>query len=410
MGKSMTKRSIAWATWSLATLFYAYQYVIRVAPNVLIDDIKVKYLINDEVFGQFLGVYYLGYALIHIPLGLMLDRYGPKRIMPLFLGLTILGMAPLAFSDFWIYPLVGRFLVGIGSTAAILGLFKIIRMAFDKDMFTWMLSISVPVGLLGAIYGGVPLNRLHQWLGLENITLLMMGVGVILAILIYIVTPKLAHQSGEATAWSEVKAVLGNRYVLVVCLLAGFMVGPLEGFADGWASTFLRSAYGMSKDAASGFPSWIFIGMMFGGVILSFIAKKVQSDLGVIFGCALLMMLAFVGLIFGFFATWTFSAVFFLIGILCAYQIIAIAHVSTKVPAQFSGLTSSLANMVIMTFGYVFHALVGFAVHLYAGDAEPGALVSTTAINSGVSVIAFGLAISAVGFFILMLLRRRYRC
>lgn len=405
------KRSTAWATWFLATLFYAYQYILRVAPNVLIDDIKATYNINDSVFGQFSGVYYIGYALIHIPLGILLDRYGPKRIMPLFLGFTILGMAPLAFTDFWLYPLVGRFLVGIGSTAAILGLFKIIRMAFPKEMFPWMLSISVPVGLLGAIYGGIPLNRLHQWLGLQNITMILMSVGAVLALLMYVITPSLTHEESEISVWSEVKAVLTNWYVLIVCLFAGLMVGPLEGFADVWGTTFLRSVYHLDKDTAAGLPSWIFFGMCFGGALLSLAAKYLRNDIVVILLCSISMMLAFLGLINAVIPAAFLAYVFFGIGLLSAYQIIAISHVSTVVPSQFSGLTSSIANMIIMAFGYVFHALIGNRVYLLTGsEVVPGALLPAETMAYGIGIIPIGLFLASIGFAILAITRRKHLC
>lgn len=387
------KRSIAWATWSLATFFYAYQYILRVAPNILKDDIVAKYGIDDRIFGQYAGTYYLGYSLIHIPLGLLLDRYGPKRIMPIFLALTILGMAPLVLTDFWVYPIIGRALVGIGSSSAILGIFKILRMTFPESKFTIMLSISVTIGLLGAIFGGEPLHALHQYFGLENIVLILMALGVVLAALLYMVAPELDRGTDASPRlWDEVKTVLTDKYVLLVCLLSGLMVGPLEGFADAWAKSFLKSDYGFDDTIAAGLPSWIFFGMCFGGVFLSLVAKRVKNDMLVVFFCGLIMMLAFLGIITQTIPTspLLLKGVFFVIGLMCAYQILAIANVSLHVKPQFAGLTSAVANMIIMIFGYLFHSGIGIILHQF-----------NNSMFYAISIIPAALFIACIGFGIL---------
>ena len=106
----MNSRAVAYMVWMIASIFYAYQYILRVMPNIMLNDIMAQFDIGAGIFGQFSGVYYIGYSLMHLPIGLMLDRYGPKRIMSFCILLTVVGMMPLVFADHWIYPLAGRFL------------------------------------------------------------------------------------------------------------------------------------------------------------------------------------------------------------------------------------------------------------------------------------------------------------
>src|ERR1700722_5448726 len=102
---------IYFAAWIIASLFYAYQYVLRVMPNIMMVDILQQFHIDTATFGQLSGVYYIGYSLMHIPIGIMLDRYGPKRVMPLALIITVIGPPPFIVSNFWIYPIIGRCLM-----------------------------------------------------------------------------------------------------------------------------------------------------------------------------------------------------------------------------------------------------------------------------------------------------------
>lgn len=80
MSNSITSsRSLAWGVWIIASVFYAYQYILRVMPNIMLPDIMEQFGISAATFGQFSGVYYIGYSLMHLPIGIMLDRYGPKK-------------------------------------------------------------------------------------------------------------------------------------------------------------------------------------------------------------------------------------------------------------------------------------------------------------------------------------------
>ena len=81
-----TSRTIAWGAWMIASLFYAYQYILRVMPNIMLNDIMQQFDINTATFGQFSGVYYIGYSLMHLPIGIMLDRFGPKKIITMLIS------------------------------------------------------------------------------------------------------------------------------------------------------------------------------------------------------------------------------------------------------------------------------------------------------------------------------------
>ena len=87
-------RAIAWMVWIIASVFYAYQYILRVMPNIMLDDIMQQFQIGAATFGQFSGVYYIGYSAMHLPIGIMLDRFGPRKTMTGCILLTVIGLLP----------------------------------------------------------------------------------------------------------------------------------------------------------------------------------------------------------------------------------------------------------------------------------------------------------------------------
>lgn len=384
----MTRKS-ALFIWIIASIFYAYQYILRVMPNIMLNEILEQFNISTAIFGQFSGIYYIGYSIVHMPIGLLLDRFGPKKILPICMLMTSFGLLPIIFAENWIYPLLGRLIIGIGSSAAILGTFKIIRIGFKEEHFTRMLSLSVTIGLIGAIYGGGPVAYINEAIGHKSVAELFALIGAILAAISYIFVPNIPQAPSESVA-KDLSTVFTNKKVIMLCFFSGLMVGPLEGFADVWGAEFLKQIYGYESTKASYLTSLIFVGMCFGAPILSFIAEKTNAYLGSIIGAALIMCFIFTSLLFQILDMSGLTIGFTIVGICCAYQILAIYKASTYVPEHASGLTTAVANMIIMAFGYGFHTSIGLVVNAYMPDIEAAYIM-------GVAVIPTCLAFGAVG-------------
>jgi predicted MFS family arabinose efflux permease len=381
--------------WLTASVFYAYQYILRVMPSALLEDIMRQFNMNATIFGQFSGVYYIGYSLMHIPLGIMLDRYGPKKIVPFCVLLSSMGALPLIFGEEWILPTVGRLITGIGSSAAILGLFKIIRMAFDEQRFTKMLSFSVTIGIAGAIYGGAPVRYMCEIFGYRCAVGIIIAVGIALAVVAHFAISDMEKNantnSDDQSMFSDLRDVLTNSKVIIICISSGLMVGPLEGFADIWGAKFLNQCYGVEVSMANYLTSLIFIGMCCGAPVLNFIAEKIGYIQSIIFS-AIVMFLMFVLLLAGVFNTTTMVICFVIIGVCSAYQILAIYKASTYVSQNTANLATAIANMIIMIFGYIFHGTIGSVINSFSN------YDMSMALCYGIAVVPVGLLLGAIGF------------
>ncbi len=393
-------RAIVWMIWIIASVFYAYQYVLRVMPNIMLTDIMQQFHMDALTFGQFSGIYYLGYTLLHLPIGIMLDRFGPRKVMTSCILLTVAGLSPLIFSEHWIYPIIGRFMIGIGSSAAILGVFKIIRMTFSEKLFPRMLSLSVMIGVIGGIYGGGPVNYLLTTFGYQTVIYSFAMTGLALALITYWIIPNI-KQSSQSTVISDVKEVLSNPRVIWSCIFAGLMVGPMEGFADVWGTAFLKTVYGFEGTLAASLPSMILVGMCFGSPLLNLIAEKARSYLLTIIGAGIAMAVSFALILTSHLSIGVLTLNFIVVGVCSAYQILAIYKASTYVREQVAGLTTAIANMIIMTFGYAFHSVISSIIDVMGGPNTSQALLY------GTVVIPVALCLGSGGFVFLLIKERK---
>ncbi len=385
-------RLISMTVWMTASLFYAYQYILRVMPNIMLDDIMSQFHISAAVFGQFSGLYYIGYSAMHLPIGILMDRFGPKKVMSGCILLSAIGLLPLIFSDYWVYPILGRVLIGMGSSAAILGVFKIVRMSFSQERFARMLSISVTIGLIGAIYGGGPVSYMREVFGYQFVVQTFAIIGAFLAAITYMIVPDIKSPSKRGVL-ADIKEVIKNKKVVWTCIFAGLMVGPLEGFADVWSAVFLKQVYGFEATISASIPSMIFIGMCFGAPVLSLIAEKL-GYLKTIICAGIVMAISFCALLIFQLPVSILSIAFVIVGVASAYQILAIYKASTYVREEVAGLTTAVANMIIMFFGYAFHTVVGSIVNVLGGPSSSSALIY------GIAVIPIALVLGTSGFLL----------
>ncbi|MCM1001353.1 MAG: MFS transporter [Wolbachia endosymbiont of Melophagus ovinus] len=388
--------------WLLASLFYAYQYILRVIPNIIAPELITKFNISITDVGQFSGLYYVGYTLAHIPVGLFLDRSGPKLVLPICTILTFAGTLPLICFDEWYLSILGRIIVGIGSSASAIGIFKVASMYFSQEKSARMASLSIIIGLLGAIYGGLPLDFLLDKFGWDYVIYTFSAFGCLLALLLFFVTPSNnAQENVNDNILKDLKTVLCNKHIILISLFGGLMVGPLEGFADGWARAFLCEVYKMTGDLASSLSSFVFIGFGAGAFFLAYLLEKYPNrHYEVIIACSFAMIVSFLLLFTRAGGLYVVLPALLVIGFASGYQVITIYKAISYVNNNLVGLATAVSNMIVMVFGYFFHVGIAKIVDLYwdgmiiQGNPVYGAGLLVKAI----SIIPICLLFAAFGF------------
>ncbi|MGL9717165.1 MAG: MFS transporter [Wolbachia sp.] len=353
--------------WLLASLFYAYQYILRVIPNIIAPELITKFNISIADVGQFSGLYYVGYTLAHIPIGLFLDRSGPKLVLPICTVLTFAGTLPLICLDEWYFSVLGRMIVGVGSSASAIGIFKVANMYFSQEKSARMASLSIIIGLLGAIYGGLPLDFLLDKFGWDYVIYTFSAFGCLLALLLFFITPSNgAQENVNDNIFQDLRTVLFNKHIILISFFGGLMVGPLEGFADGWARTFLCEVYQMTEDLASSFSSLVFIGFGVGSFFLAYLLEKYPNrHYEVMIACSFAMITSFLLLFTQVGGLYVVLPALLVIGFASGYQVITIYKAISYVNNSLVGLATAVSNMIVMVFGYFFHVGIAKIVDLY---------------------------------------------
>jgi MFS family permease len=205
----------------------------------------------------------------------------------------------------------------------------------------------------------------------------------------------------NADVIGDIKEIIRNKKLIIISILAGLMVAPLEGFADAWGTAFIRMVYDIERSTADSIVSTILTGMCIGSILLPYIADKTKSYYGTTLFSAIIMALCFGYMLTGMGSIFILYSLSLIIGICCAYQVVIISYISTFVRLSLSGMAAAVSNMIIMAFGYFFHKIIAYVIESNSSVIiEGSSLYSYDAYICGISVIPIAMIISSIGFFV----------
>ena len=411
MGQIKIQSKKSWVMWLMAVAFFAFQFVLRLYPGLVMPEIMGKFQVDATSFGVLSAAYYLGYAGMQIPVGILLDRYNPRLVISACAFICGLGTLSFVLSDYWQLSLFGRFLVGVGSAGGFLGTAKTIRIAFPEKRFTTLMGLTFTLGLSGALYGGKPVSLLIEQFGWIPVLKILTFISFAIAASIFFFFPRPEGKAqktpsgNSAELLSSLKLILGNSRIIWLGVAGALLVGPLESFADVWGVSYLVNVYGIAKPEASLITSCIYLGMLIGGPLISYLAEKTQAHYLINAVCGLFMAAIFVIVMTTHIASSQplLMGLMITVGVLCCYQAVVFAIACRLAPPHLSGLATSVTNCINMFGGCVLHFAMGWVMdQRWQGEMENGIKVyDSMSYSLAVAVIPATLLFGFIAFLIL---------
>lgn len=388
-----------WVTWGVLVSFFAYQFLMRVSPGVMADHLMHHFTIDALEFSLISTFYYIGYASMQLPIGILLDQYGPKIVTGSCIAVCVIGCLLFTYTSVWGIALLGRLLIGMGSSAGFISTSKALRAWFPENQFSRMVGVSFTIGLIGAINSGRPVSYLLNHFDWQQIMLFVCGVGGILALAVFKSVPPFEKdpQYVAQPLYYGLTQVFKMPKILILGVLAAFLTAPLSVFADVWGVSFFMHVYHWTRDDATLAISAVYLGMCFGAPLLATVANRFNKMREGIIGAAVIMLLTLGLIVFvPTLSWWSVTILLFIMGIFCCYQVLVFSLAAQMTPQAISGVVIGLTNMMIMMAGILFLPLVGYCLNQFSD--VPGVQYSLEAYQQAFTPILAALAISGVGF------------
>jgi MFS family permease len=201
--------------------------------------------------GLLTSVYFLTFAAAQIPVGILLDRYGPRLIQSVVLVAASVGAALFAASDNFLLLLAGRALIGFGVAAALTAGLKALVLWFPKDRVPLLNGLMIMLAALGAVTATLPAELLLVSMGWRGLFELLAMASAGCALMIYLVVPKATPSTPVAggSATIGLRTVYADPRFWRLAPLSATCIGTAWALQGLWAASWLSDVEGLDRVA-----------------------------------------------------------------------------------------------------------------------------------------------------------------
>jgi sugar phosphate permease len=375
---------LPWLIWVLSALFVVFNYVQQVVPNIIAVELSHAFNATESTLGNIAASYFYAYAILQIPVGLIVDRYGTRR--PLVIAIVAAGLGTLAFS--WAHSSgnaqIARLIMGASAAFSFIGCLKLVEEWFPSSKFSTLAGMTNTAGMVGAA-SGAPVAMLVNVIGWRESVAWMGGAELILAVFVLlIVRDRTATTNGHAAPEIQNSSggmfgVLRNPQVWINAVYATSISLVFVAFGGLWGTSYIQKVYDLNAIAAAGTGSLLFLGgiagSLFFGWYSDYLGRRkppmVFAGVGALATMACLLYLPAIPLA-------GFKLGLFLVGFFSSANIVSYA-VARDLHPKLAGLSIGFLSTCYFAGSAASQPLVGMLLeHINPGSGNAG-IVSLTA-------------------------------
>jgi MFS family permease len=231
-------------------LSYFYRYVNAVIAKDLVQDFELA----PGNLGLLTSAYFLAFAAFQLPLGVLLDRFGPRRCAAALMCVAAAGALTFGLARDLAMLSAGRALIGLGVSAGLMGSIKAFTLWFPRERLTMLSGWMIAIGSVGALSATAPVQALLGSFGWRSLFVGLALLSLAAALLIFFVVPE-RELPGHGETWGEQFRMIGKIFSRVEfwrlaapLVLSQASFQALQGL---WFAPWLADVHGFTRTAAA---------------------------------------------------------------------------------------------------------------------------------------------------------------
>lgn len=286
----MKKINSKWVVWLIFGIAYMIAFFHRYAIGVIADTLSAEIGLNPSSLSLLASLYFYTYGVLQIPIGMMVDAYGPRKVVITGMGALFVGSLLFAVSNQLMLLYVARVFIGFGAATMFTSLFKIQSLWFKANEYATLSGFSSVLGNIGAVLATAPFvfaTSLIGWRG-SYVAVAFITMALLVVVVLFIqdrpvyadIDQKIAmaEEEGESSKGSLMigfKEIATNKYTWFNMIILFSVFGSYMSFTGLWGPSYLTNTYGMTMEVASTYIMIFLSGTIVGSPFIGWISDRV---------------------------------------------------------------------------------------------------------------------------------------
>jgi MFS family permease len=253
--------------------------LLRSITATLTPILTTEFNLSAGNLGLLAGGYFIGFAIMQIPVGFLLDKHGPKKIISSFLVIAIIGTLSFALAKTFAGLLISRIFIGVGVSACMMGPLTGYRVWFaekyQQRANSWMLMVAN----LGFVSSTLPVQILLPEIGWRLIfgLIAILTLLSIILILIFIPNWNKTDETSKKENLSALSEIWKNKFFISLIPIAFINYGGIQAIQTLWAGPWMLEVAGYNAIQSATGLFWINITMLIAFLFWGYILPKIES-------------------------------------------------------------------------------------------------------------------------------------
>jgi MFS family permease len=256
---------------------YFLSYLFRTVNAVIATDLAAELNLNAADLGLLTSVYFLVFAAVQLPLGVLLDRVGPYLVQSILMLFAGIGALVFALADGFLGLMIGRALLGLGVAVALMAGVKAIAVWFPRDRSALATGWLVMLGALGALIATTPADLLVQAIGWRGLFVVLAALSALVSLLVLFAAPDSATGKATALPAATFASIYANAQFWRVAPMSALGVGTSWSLQGLWAAPWLRDVEGFDRPAIVHHLGFMAIAVCAGALLLGTAADRLRA-------------------------------------------------------------------------------------------------------------------------------------
>lgn len=378
--------SLRWSIFAITSSHFFLSQFYRTSNAVIAPQLIHDLSLDTEGLGLMSASFFYAFALTQIPLSLLLDKIGARRMMTVLSLVGILGAFIYSWADSLGLGLIGRILLGVGMACNLMGTLKLISDWFNPLIFATLSGVVFSIGTLGNIVATTPLVLLVEQMGWRHSFQFIAGINLFLTFILYVIVrdkpQEIRTVSSGTMATTSFHQAIDNLILLlkqgdywIISVSTFVRYGVFAAFQALWAGPYLIEVMGYSAVNAGNLIFLMNIGLLVGGPFCGVISDRVFRNRKwiIFFSLIVLIVITFAFSTIPPATTLIVMALMFLgFGFFSSGGLLMYPHIKDLMPIEMAGAAMTGINFFTMIGPAVFLQGLGNLMQTLYPDASRG--------------------------------------